>query len=342
MTEVIENMAPLKTQYLPEEFVDREEEAAALKSAFSNITETSSRNLHIYGPRGTGKTHLTHSKLEELPDQVNTCFILCSRHDTEYKALKQIYQEVTREQISSGYHVSDLQRRIEERTGATETVVVLDEVDFLLLNDGDSLLYYLSRIENPEKLNIITISSNHSQLPLEERTKSSLQPQQVKFPLYTGEELYEILRERAESSLISRSVHRNALTYIASKTSNAKHGLHLLQTAARQTGDIIDEGLIKEIQDHAYQKYVNELLEPFTEHHIQLHQAIEELAEEHGDAIRSGNIYSRYQERCGEDALSQRRISDYLKHLELLNLIKADYHYGGKKGKTREIQPVNL
>lgn len=337
MTEVIENMAPLKTQYLPEEFVDREEEAAALKSAFSNITETSSRNLHLYGPRGTGKTHLIHSVLEELPDKVNSCFVLCSRHDTEYKALKQIYQEVTREEISSGYHVSDLQRRIEERTGATETVVVLDEVDFLLLNDGDSLLYYLSRIENPE-LNIITISSNHSQLPLEERTKSSLQPQQINFPRYTGEELYEILRQRAEDALIPRSVHRNALTYIASTTSNAKRGLHLLRTAARQTDDIINEELIQKLQDHAYREYVEELLEPFTEHHAQLYEAIEELAEEHGNAIQSGSIYSRYQENCGEDALSQRRISDYLKHLEILDLIQAEYHYGGSKGKTREIK----
>jgi len=337
MTEVIENMAPLKTQYLPEQFVDRDQEAAALKSAFSNITETSSRNLHIYGPRGTGKTHLTHSVLEELPDRVNTCFVLCSRHDTEYKALKQIYRGITREEISSGYHVSDLQRKVEERTRATETVVVLDEVDFLLLNDGDSLLYYLSRIDNPEKLNIITISSNHSQLPLEERTKSSLQPQRINFPAYTGEELYEVLRQRAEDALISRSVHRNALTYIASTTSNIKYGLHLLQTAARQTDDIINEELIQKLQDHAHREYVEELLEPFTDHHRQLYQAIEELAEEQDGAIRSGSIYSRYKKRCGEDALSQRRISDYLKQLEILDLIDAEYHYGGKKGKTREI-----
>ncbi|MFB6199859.1 MAG: hypothetical protein ABEJ83_03195, partial [Candidatus Nanohaloarchaea archaeon] len=38
-----------------------------------------------------------------------------------------------------------------------------------------------------------------------------------------------------------------------------------------------------------------------------------------------------------EEALSNRRISDYLQHLELLNLVEVDYYYGGEKGKTREI-----
>lgn len=342
MSEIIENPAPLQTQFLPSKFVDREDEHAVLQASFSNITETGSRNLHIYGPRGTGKTHLTHSVLEETPSQVNTCYVLCSHHDTEYKALKRIYEEITNEEINTGYHVSDLQRKIEERTGAIDTVIVLDEVDFLLQNDGDSLLYYLSRHENKEKLSIITISPNQSELPVEERTKSSLQPQQVVFPQYTGEEMYELLRQRAEDSLTPRSVHQNALTYIASKTSNAKIGLHLLHTAAENTDDFIDEELIKEVQEQAYQRYANELLEPFTQHHKRVYQTIEELVEENeGEVIQSGKIYTRYQELCKaykEDSLSQRRISDYLKHLENLNLIEADYHYGGTKGKTREIQ----
>jgi orc1/cdc6 family replication initiation protein len=340
MSEIIENSAPLQTQFLPSKFVNRENERATLQSTLSKITETGSRNLHIYGPRGTGKTHITHSVLEETPSQVNTCYVLCSHHNTEYKALKRIYEELTKEEINTGYHVSDLQRKIEERTGAIDTVIVLDEIDFLLQNDGDSLLYYLSRHENKERLSIITISANHSKLPVEERTKSSLQTQQVVFPRYTGEEMYELLRQRGEDSLTSRSVHRNALTYIASKTSNAKIGLHLLQTAAENTDEFINEELVQEFQDQAYRKYVDQLLEPFTQHHKRVYQAIEELTEEQGGIIQSGDIYTHYQELCKaykEDSLSQRRISDYLKHLELLNLIEADYHYGGSKGKTREI-----
>jgi cell division control protein 6 len=39
-----------------------------------------------------------------------------------------------------------------------------------------------------------------------------------------------------------------------------------------------------------------------------------------------------------EATLSTRRLSDFLKQLELLDLIDADYHYGGREGKTREIE----
>lgn len=73
-----------------------------------------------------------------------------------------------------------------------------------------------------------------------------------------------------------------------------------------------------------------------------IYQAIEELTlEREKPVIQTGSIYKRYKLLCQtyeEEPLSERRISDYLKHLELLNLIQAEYHYGGRKGKTREIQ----
>jgi cell division control protein 6 len=70
-------------------------------------------------------------------------------------------------------------------------------------------------------------------------------------------------------------------------------------------------------------------------------QAVVELSEEKGPIVIAGDIYQRYQtiaSERGDKALSDRRISDYLKQLEQLNLISAEYHYGGKKGKTREIR----
>jgi len=341
MTDVIENPAPLQPDYLPENFVNREEEKTALQAAFSNPSKTSLRNLHLYGPRGTGKTHLLRSILKELPDRVQVCYIPCQRCDTQYKALKQIYQVLTREKINNGYHTSDLQREIENRVGQLPTAIILDEIEFALLNDGGSLLYFLSRLDNTENLSIITVSANHEELPVEERTKSSLQTQRIEFTRYTGETVYEILLERAQDALTSRSLEQEALTYIASTTSNTSLGLTWLKTAAQQAEQNITEEHTQELQSAAYRNYVDQLLGSFTEHHKRIYQAIQELHEEHDtEAIRSGAIYTRYQELSttyNEDSLSNRRISDYLKHLELLNLIEADYHYGGKWGKTREI-----
>ena len=42
--------------------------------------------------------------------------------------------------------------------------------------------------------------------------------------------------------------------------------------------------------------------------------------------------------RVSPEEVSNRHISDFLKHLELLNLIEVEYHYGGNIGKTRKTQ----
>jgi len=334
----ISNIEPLQPEHIPSTFIDRENTKEALDNL---LGENSSRNIHIQGPRGTGKTHLTISTLNQLSNDINTCYIDCRKHDTQYKALKQILQSLTNEQIQSGYHTSDLQRRLENKTGAIHTVIVLDEIDFLLHNDGEDLLYHLSRTHTAET-NIITISSQLEtvQNQIEERTFSSLQPYPLQTEPYTGEETYQILRRRAQKALKPQTLHKEALTYIASTTQNIRLALQWLKTSAKTTESaIITENQIQETQEKARQQYTSQLLNHFTEHHHLLHQAIKELDTEQ-DQIQAGDIYQRYQQvtqSYNQDQLSDRRISDYLKHLDYLDLIHADYHYGGKTGKTRTI-----
>jgi Cdc6-like AAA superfamily ATPase len=58
--------------------------------------------------------------------------------------------------------------------------------------------------------------------------------------------------------------------------------------------------------------------------------------------VKAGDIYTRYQELTETyeiESLSDRRISDLpSKHLEMLDLIEAEYHYGGSKGKNTRNQ----
>jgi len=260
--------------------------------------------------------------------------------------LKHIYRGLAREEISDGYHTSDLQRKVVEKTRSVDTVIVLDDIDFLLLNDGNDLLYFLGRMETRGNTGLVLISSNHKELKnqIEERTYSSLQPRRVGFEPYTAEEVYRILVERARKSLRSQSLQRAALTYISSTTQNISVGLYWLKHAAESTDSIITESHVKQVQEEAFEKYAGHLLNDFTDHHRLLYQAAQELETERDNEIRTGMIYDRYQELCqsyNENTLSKRRLSDFLKHLELLNLIESKYHYGGSKGKTREIQISN-
>ena len=221
---------------------------------------------------------------------------------------------------------------------------MLDEIDFLLLNDGSDLLYYLSRLEGNGNTWIVTISSNQTELhsELEERTYSSLQPQSMVFEPYDPEQVYRILAERARSALKPQSLHREALTYISSRTRSIGVGLRWLRTAAERVDDSITVETVEKTQPVARRRYVDSQLDSFTPHHKLLFQSLIELTAENGDetAIQTGTVYGRYEDLCetyGEDELSSRRIGDLLKQPELLDLIDADYHYGGRKGKTREL-----
>lgn len=336
---IISQIEPLQPEYVPSKFIERNK----IQETLSNLLgKNSSRNVHLEGPPGTGKTHLTHSQVNQLSGDVQTCYINCITADTQYKALKQILQTLTQEKIRSGYHTSTLQRKVEQQTGALHTVIVLDEIDFLLHNDGDDLLYYLSRIKNSTSVNTVTISSTSTNLKqqIEERTHSSLQPYPVQLEPYTGEQHYNILHTRAQHALKPQTLQQNALTYIASTTSNPALSLQWLKTAATETDTVITETTVKNTETQARQKYVEHLLQPFTQHHSLLYTSIQQLSEKQ-DTIHTGTVYKQYGELCETkdiEPLSNRRISDHLKQLELLQLITAQYHYGGNTGKTRKIQ----
>ncbi|PSP57045.1 Orc1-type DNA replication protein [Halobacteriales archaeon QH_7_66_36] len=337
----LKDPTPLQTNYIPQNIEYREQEIEALRDVFSN--ESVSQNLFIHGPQGTGKTHVTHLTLQEID---NKCYVDCSKHDTQYKALKQVLQQLTGEKIGDGYHTSDLQRKLVEKTGVLDTVVILDEIDFLLLNDGDDLLYFLTRMETRGQTGLVLISSNHEDLKnkIEERTYSSLQPRRIGFEPYTAEEAFQILLKRAQKALTDQSLQKAALTYITATTQNITAGLYWLKHAAETTNSVITESHTQDVQEQAFEKYAGHLLSHFSEHHRLLYQAVQELDVEN-NSINTGDIYTRYEELCktyNENTLSKRRLSDFLKHLELLDLIEAEYHYGGQEGKTRDVKLASL
>ena len=338
---VIDDTTPLQGNYIPSEFINREEAQAFLDSTFSEVTAAGTQNIVITGPRGTGKTHIIRKQLRELPTTVTTCYVNCRQNNTQYKALSNIYRTLFDEDIGDGLHTATLQQELEHRlTG--ETLLVLDDLDFLLLNNGDDLLYYLSRRLSPE-ITLVLITANDGTLEsrLEERTYSSLNPQRLGLVPYTIEEQFDILAARARHALTPQSLHRQALRYIATTISNPRVGLHWLQTAGEATTDAITEPVVKRVQSQAYQRYVDAQLDTFTPHHQLLYRAIQDLTIAQETSIRTGQIYDRYErlcERAEQQALSHRRISDFLKHLELLNLINVNYYYGGEHGRTREIQ----
>lgn len=332
----IRDVEPLKNNYILEIILDRETESEQLRQTLERL-----QNVHIHGPRGTGKTLVVKKELEKLDS--NTCYISCQEQDTQYKVLEQLVNQLTSETVGSGHHTSELQRLLKNQIDVLETTVVLDELDFLLLNDGDDLLYFLSRME--AELGLVMVTANHRELrdQLEERTYSTLQPRRIGFEPFTGEEIYKVLAERAKNSMKPRTLRREVLTYIASSTQNLGTALTWLRISAQQAENVVTEEHTRDMITEASQQYTAHQLRNFSQHHRLLYQAIDQLADQQ-ESVKTGDVHMKYTELCqtyNTQPLSDRRTSDYLKQLEELNLITSEYYYGGSKGKTRVINRVS-
>lgn len=337
---IVENPEPLQPNFVPATFVNRREEYSKIHSFLTASSSSSHQVLWLHGDRGTGKTHLTLSALNALETRIDTCYISCHKADSQYKVLKTILSKLSRQEISRGHHTASLQRKF-QNLQLPELIIVLDELDFLLCNEGDDLLYFLSRTSTP-KLKIICITSQVETSVLDERTASSLLPQHLHLEPYTSEEIFKILANRAAIAFRPKSLHHQALKQISESVDDTRAGLTWLKSAAQIAEQKITPRTVRQVRDDVLRERLHEVLNDFSLHHELLFQAISELVKESGQPVRTGEVYQRYQKVCvrmEEDALSDRRVSDYLEHLDLLGLIDSIYHYGGRKGKTREITP---
>ena len=341
MAGIIDSRPPLEPGYIPARFIGRDAEQDALTTIFGVESDARLQHVHVSGPRGTGKTHLLRRFLTTFPPTFTTCYLSGLQQNTQYKALERLYQRLTGTELGTGFHVADIQRRLQDQI-TLPTVIVLDEIDFLLLNDGDDLLYFLTRLENTA---VVTASAKRSTLKgdIDDRTYSSFQPQHLTLNPYTLTEAHQILADRARKSLEPQSLHRAALGHIAATTQNIAIGLAWLRVAAENADTKITKNLVEDTAVTAYDEYATHLLADFTPHHRRLYEAIDRLEQAQESPLTTGSVYEEYRAHCAAAdvaSLSERRISDFLRHLELIDLIEANYHYGGPKGKTREINLV--
>jgi Cdc6-like AAA superfamily ATPase len=150
-----------------------------------------------------------------------------------------------------------------------------------------------------------------------------------------------ILGKRAGDAFPENIVQQEAINYIAGHTTNIRFGLCWLEQSVVESEGLVLEDHVKIARSQAIQRYQDILLRDFSSHHHLLLEAINQLATEDTGSICTGAVYERYKDLCGgigNEVLSARRVSDFLKHLELLGIIDVTYHRGGKRGKTREIR----
>ncbi|MBE6493486.1 MAG: AAA family ATPase [Methanosphaera stadtmanae] len=321
--------------------------------SLNNITPP---DITLYGKTGTGKTAVTlyaKKQLEEIASQRNLNirieYIRCTDYNTEYQILARLCQQLGKPVPYRGWtkaEVVNTFRNLFKKNLLGDNlilIVILDEIDVILKNDGDSILYTLTRTDNVA----ITSISNDVDFKrfINPRVKSSLRDREIVFPPYNAQQLRDILTERSNVSFNENSISDGVIALCsalaAKEEGDARYALDLLKTsgeiADEKESDIIKEDFVKEAKDRIEHNKVIDIIMTLPIQQQKVLEAITYLTKKNKE-ITSGLLYDVYQDLAKNDKVSYRRIFDFINELELLGLISANTISRGRgKGRTNII-----
>jgi cell division control protein 6 len=350
----------LRHDYLPDKLPHRENQIRLLGEAVAPVLKAARcSNIFIYGKTGTGKTAVTkyvlshlEAKAKEYGASVRFCYVNCRMTGTEYRVFANLSQSVGLAIPFTGLSVGEVFDRFRTGLDASKTlfIVVLDEVDALIKDRGDNLLYELTRINETLQKSRVSIIGISNDLRLKEfldpRVFSSLSEEEMIFRPYDASELHNILLERSKLSFNEGSLSEAALN-VCSALAAAEHGdarraLDLLRVAGevaeRQGAKTITEEHVNEAEKNIEYNRVVEALKNLT-----LHSKLVLLSVSHlnKSSVTTGEIYDVYNKICGElgaGLLTQRRLGTLVNELDAMGLLNAKVVSMGRYGRTKKIR----
>ena len=300
--------------YVPEKLVAREGQIKEIARSLSPAKNGKAiRNLFIHGPPGVGKTLVCKWILNEhFPKQF--VYINCWSKRTSHKVMEQIVQKLGR-MVNGRESTSELISKFEQVS--KKLIVCLDEADHL---DDMDILYILAR----NSCGIILISNDSGTIArMDPRVRSSLLLNEVEFKQYTHDEVYEILKERANYGLQPGAYDNAALLAIAKMSAgDARIALQTLRAAAKdaetKSMETITLEEIKNAIKFARKYRLSYLLGKLNEHQ----RTIYELLKKNG-RMESGKLFLEYC-KVTDDHVVDRGYRNHMRRMEELGLVKSE------------------
>ncbi|WP_434731700.1 orc1/cdc6 family replication initiation protein [Thermogladius sp. KZ2Tp1] len=361
-TRIFKDREILHPEYVPEVLPHRENEIRRLAEILVvALRGERPSNALLYGLTGTGKTAVARYVVKRLVEKANSlnvkleqAYVNTRKLDTTYRVVAQIASSVGLKIPPTGLAISEVYRRYInalENWGGVH-IIVLDEVDYYVKREGDDLLYKLVRINEELKSSRVALVGITNDInfveSLDPRVRSSLGEVEIVFPPYNAEQLFDILKQRAEKAFYPGVVDDGVISFCAAiaarEHGDARRALDLLRVA----GEIAErEGSPKVTVDHVKRANV-EIEEGRVQQSVMslpLHQkivlkAIIEVAKLKGSAT-TGEVYLKYSEiakELGLEPLTQRRVSEIISQLDMLGLVNATVASRGRYGVTKVIR----
>ncbi|MEF8781387.1 MAG: ORC1-type DNA replication protein [Haloferacaceae archaeon] len=336
--------------YVPETFKHRESQLESLKYALRPAVRGSRPlNTMVRGPPGTGKTTAVQKLFDELRAQteVRTVHVNCQVDSTRYAVFSRLFETIfDYEPPSSGVSFKKLFRQVAERLVDEDEVLVvaLDDVNYLFYeNEASDALYSLLRAHEAQsgaKIGVILVSSDLDLDVVEEldsRVQSVFRPEEVYFPVYGVDEIYDILRERAKRGFHDGVVDRSELERVAELTGGSgdlRVGIDLLRRAGLQAEMRASRKISTEDVEEAFDKSKYVHLSRSLRGLADSERTLLSVVAEH-EGKQAGEVYEAFHDRTD---LGYTRYSEIVNKLDQLNLIDAEYADVDGRGRSRSLE----
>lgn len=321
-------------------------------------------NLFLMGNTGTGKTMITLRVMEDMKsraieNKVNalTIYIYCEKLKTNSKVLRHIFTSLenatgaTRKNKTNdtGDFFEWFCQLVDVYNGVI--ILIFDEIDKLTDHD---LINSISRIAESKltsrNVSIIGITNDTTFIKgLDPRTKSVIAQNELIFKPYDGEQLSDILRNRAQIALqkdaFSEEIISLCAAFAAQEHGNARKAINLLRVAGELAekagrGEITIEDVYT-ARDKIEIDRAKEVVHTLPLQSKLVVMALLKLRFEHAlHEMTSGDIYSAYSQLCivaDRDVLSARRVSDLIAELDMMGIVQSVVKSKGRYGRTRSI-----
>ena len=310
-TENIKDHKVFNLDYIPEKIILREQARKIAENMGSYIAKKLAEHILISGLRGTGKTLTVKYLLNEAKRFAESkgidfqpFYISVKRNRSTYSILREITG------LKKGLSPEDLYKEAEKKINERRTIIALDEADFL--KDYD-ILYFLTRETDSM---IITIVTNPFWInELDDHVRSSFQPTFVHFPEYNPDELFAILKQRADMGLNEydeRGINFLAVKVASELKGDARYGILALRILGKWNKwdeKSVEEAIIKSVKDLELM-----LIDSLNERSL----FILDLVSSHPDGMETSELYKEFKK---EFDLSKFTFFSYLDELDKIGLI---------------------
>ncbi len=359
----------LTPEYIPDKLPHREEELRQLANAFKHLIVSPgsiSQRVLIVGSVGTGKTALARVFGRDFTRvarskgiNVRYAHVNCHRNRTLYNVITDIARQLEVPLPTRGLSYKEMYDAVLGYLDDNDiyAIIALDEFHYFASIAGSDAVYFIVRTYDDvetsiKRLNFIFISLHTSMLSyLDPSTESYLLRHMIKLEPYTSQQLFNILKYRAEQAFYENVVDDEVLKFIADYEGsdrggggNARNALEILLRA----GDIAEaEGSERILLEHvrrAIMKTSREIISVSESimysplHELIMLWAIIRLLRRTGKPfVKMGEVEKEYEMLCemlGEHPRRHTQVYEYVMNLKKAGVVDARTSGKGTRGRT--------